>query len=94
MITTLAGITGVSLGSTLSARLGKRYAQADPLICAGGMVFSVPLLFLGAVFAHRLPNMSWVSVPPIEWFTETSPSFPVLTLPKTSRALHKWIRTF
>ncbi|XP_029837087.2 protein spinster homolog 1 isoform X2 [Ixodes scapularis] len=59
-ITTLAGIVGVTVGSTLSARLRRRSVKADALICAGGMVTSVPLLFLGSVFAYKVPDVTWV----------------------------------
>lgn len=60
VITTLAGIVGVTLGSTLSAQLRGRSVKADAFICAGGMVVSVPLLFLGSIFAYKVPDLTWV----------------------------------
>ncbi|XP_023306827.1 protein spinster isoform X2 [Lucilia cuprina] len=43
-ITMVAGIIGVPLGSILSQKMAKRFPTADPLICAFGLIFSVPLL--------------------------------------------------
>lgn len=40
----VAGIIGVPLGSILSQKMAKRFPTADPLICAFGLIFSVPLL--------------------------------------------------
>ncbi|XP_064460456.1 protein spinster homolog 1-like isoform X2 [Ornithodoros turicata] len=55
-----AGISGVALGSFLSTRFRHRYQDADAVICAVGMVVSIPLIFIGSVFAHKIPQMSWV----------------------------------
>lgn len=43
-ITMVAGILGVPLGSILSQKLNKRFSTADPLICAFGLILSVPLM--------------------------------------------------
>lgn len=40
----IAGIIGVPLGSILSQKMVKCFPTADPLICAFGLIFSVPLL--------------------------------------------------
>lgn len=48
-----AGLIGVPLGSYLSQRIKVRYPKADPLICAGGLLISAPLLFLGLALADK-----------------------------------------
>ncbi|XP_050427807.1 protein spinster isoform X2 [Adelges cooleyi] len=53
IIAMLAGLIGVPLGSYLSQRLKVSYPKADPLICAGGLLVSAPLLFLGLALADR-----------------------------------------
>ncbi|XP_058121527.1 protein spinster [Anopheles ziemanni] len=52
-ITMTTGIIGVPLGSYLSTRLSIKFPQADPYICAGGLLVSAPLL-LGVLFAARV----------------------------------------
>ncbi|KPU76968.1 uncharacterized protein Dana_GF11295, isoform D [Drosophila ananassae] len=44
VITMVAGLIGVPLGSFLSQFLKKRYPTADPIICAFGLLLSAPLL--------------------------------------------------
>ncbi|KAH8232784.1 hypothetical protein KR026_000252 [Drosophila bipectinata] len=44
VITMMAGLIGVPLGSFLSQFLKKRYPTADPIICAFGLLLSAPLL--------------------------------------------------
>nr|XP_016929908.1 protein spinster isoform X1 [Drosophila suzukii] len=44
VITMVAGLLGVPLGSFLSQYLVKRYPTADPIICAFGLLLSAPLL--------------------------------------------------
>lgn len=48
-----AGLIGVPLGSVMAQRLKVRYPNADPLICAGGLLISAPLLFLGLALADK-----------------------------------------
>lgn len=48
-----AGLIGVPLGSVLAQRLKVHYPKADPLICAGGLMISAPLLLLGLALADR-----------------------------------------
>ncbi|XP_037565786.1 protein spinster homolog 3-like isoform X2 [Dermacentor silvarum] len=60
IITTLAGIVGVTTGSALSSHFRKWSVRADAIICGSGMLISVPLLFVGAIIAHRMPNVTWV----------------------------------
>lgn len=44
-----AGLIGVPLGSFLAQRLRVHWHQADPLICAVGLLISVPLLFFATL---------------------------------------------
>lgn len=48
-ITIVAGILGLLAGCLLSQKLSHKYPKADPLICAGGLLVSAPLL-CGAMF--------------------------------------------
>ncbi|CAK9812213.1 Protein spinster [Anthophora quadrimaculata] len=47
-----AGIIGVPLGAYLAQKLRVRWKQADPLICAAGLLISVPLLFFASITAN------------------------------------------
>jgi hypothetical protein len=51
VITMIAGLIGVPLGSILAQKLRVRWHQADPLICAVGVLISAPLIFFGSIFA-------------------------------------------
>ncbi|XP_033208580.1 protein spinster [Belonocnema kinseyi] len=51
LIAMVAGLIGVPLGSILAQKLRVCYSQADPLICAVGLLISAPLIFFGAVLA-------------------------------------------
>jgi len=53
IIAMAAGLIGVPLGSFMAQRLKVRYPNADPLICAGGLLISAPLLFLGLALADK-----------------------------------------
>ncbi|XP_076673784.1 lysolipid transporter protein spinster isoform X2 [Andrena cerasifolii] len=44
-----SGLIGVPLGSFMAQRLRVRWPQADPLICAIGLLISVPLLFFACI---------------------------------------------
>ncbi|XP_062844686.1 protein spinster homolog 3 [Trichomycterus rosablanca] len=50
-ITVVTGIAGVFIGSTISRKLRDRVANADPLICAVGMLSSSPCLFIAITLA-------------------------------------------
>lgn len=52
VIAMVAGLIGVPSGSMLAQKLKVRWPNADPLICAVGLLISSPLLFFGAVFAN------------------------------------------
>uniref|UniRef100_A0A3Q3ARL0 SPNS lysolipid transporter 3, sphingosine-1-phosphate (putative) n=1 Tax=Kryptolebias marmoratus TaxID=37003 RepID=A0A3Q3ARL0_KRYMA len=45
-VTVATGVLGGALGTTISRRLVGRFPYADPLICAVGMLGSVPCLFI------------------------------------------------
>ncbi|GLG99391.1 protein spinster-like isoform X1 [Gryllus bimaculatus] len=49
----ITGITGVSLGSYLAQRFRARWPNADPLVCAYGLLASAPLVFLATVTAKH-----------------------------------------
>lgn len=53
LITMLAGLLGVPLGSYLSQKLKKRYASCDPVICAFGLLLSAPLLTGACLIVSR-----------------------------------------
>uniref|UniRef100_A0A182P875 Major facilitator superfamily (MFS) profile domain-containing protein n=1 Tax=Anopheles epiroticus TaxID=199890 RepID=A0A182P875_9DIPT len=73
MVAMAAGLIGVPLGTVLSNQLGYRFANADPLICAAGLITSSPLIYLALVvvkysgawcftlvfFAEVALNLSW-----------------------------------
>ncbi|XP_022246078.1 protein spinster-like [Limulus polyphemus] len=52
VITCVAGITGVILGSASSQYYRRFSARADPIVCAFGVLGSVPLVFAGIAVAH------------------------------------------
>ncbi|XP_013098688.1 protein spinster isoform X2 [Stomoxys calcitrans] len=75
-ITMIAGIIGVPLGSILSTKLVKNFPTADPLICAFGLILSVPLMtgamiivsqntistYILIFFGQLSLNMNWAIV--------------------------------
>ncbi|KOX71382.1 Protein spinster [Melipona quadrifasciata] len=52
LIGMLAGLIGVPMGSLLAQKLRVQWQQADPLICAMGLLISVPLLFFATIIAN------------------------------------------
>ncbi|KAK1133616.1 hypothetical protein K0M31_011417 [Melipona bicolor] len=52
LIGMLAGLIGVPMGSLLAQKLRVQWQQADPLICAMGLLISVPLLFFATITAN------------------------------------------
>ncbi|XP_017316232.1 protein spinster homolog 3 isoform X1 [Ictalurus punctatus] len=50
-ITVVTGIVGVFIGSLISRQLRDKVANADPLICAVGMLSSAPCLYIAMVLA-------------------------------------------
>lgn len=47
----LSGLIGVPLGSFLAQRLRPSYDRIDPHICAGGLIVSGPIIFVGLLVA-------------------------------------------
>ncbi|GBM18858.1 Protein spinster 1 [Araneus ventricosus] len=62
VITCIAGIVGVIIGSFASTYLRRFNAKADPLICAYGVLASVPLIFSGVVVSEYSVISSWVLI--------------------------------
>ncbi|XP_036003851.1 protein spinster homolog 1 [Fundulus heteroclitus] len=52
VITVVTGVLGVFSGVQASRLLRTRTAQADPLVCAAGLLLSAPFLYLAIVFAQ------------------------------------------
>ncbi|XP_034188223.1 lysolipid transporter protein spinster isoform X2 [Osmia lignaria lignaria] len=57
-----AGLIGVPLGSYLAQRLRVYWHQADPLICAAGLLISVPLLFFATLTANTNSVVCYILV--------------------------------
>lgn len=47
----LAGLIGVPLGSILAQKLRVCWHQADPLLCAAGLLLSAPMIFFAIITA-------------------------------------------
>ena len=60
-ITVVAGIVGVALGSWSANRLRRRAPNADPLVCAFGLLASTPFLYLSLCLARTNVYITWVS---------------------------------
>ena len=63
VITVVAGILGVVSGSSMAAYLKKRYPSADPLVCAFGLICSMPFLFGGSVVSKYSTPAAYVNNP-------------------------------
>ncbi|XP_012262388.2 protein spinster isoform X2 [Athalia rosae] len=62
LIAMVAGVIGVPLGSYLAQRLRVACPQADPLICAVGLILSAPLLFFAAIAASKNSVVCYVLI--------------------------------
>lgn len=62
VVTMLAGIIGVPLGSYLSTKLSKRYPRCDPVICAMGLLISAPLIAASMLFVTVNSTLAYVLV--------------------------------
>ncbi|KAG8200201.1 hypothetical protein JTE90_024982 [Oedothorax gibbosus] len=62
VITCIAGLVGVIMGSSGSQYLRKINGKADPLICAFGVLVSVPLVFSGIVVADYTIIPAWILI--------------------------------
>ncbi|XP_062392249.1 protein spinster homolog 3-like [Sardina pilchardus] len=61
-ITVVTGIVGVSLGTWISGRLRDRVPNADPLICAVGMLASAPCFFIAIILASTSIPATYVFI--------------------------------
>ncbi|KAE9547455.1 hypothetical protein FO519_009333 [Halicephalobus sp. NKZ332] len=67
VITCLAGLSGVVIGSNISKYCSKKLdheaaVQANPVICGSGVLISTPLMFLSLVFTVTSMNLGWVLI--------------------------------
>ncbi|PWA22910.1 hypothetical protein CCH79_00002200 [Gambusia affinis] len=61
-VTVVTGILGGALGTTISRQLRDRFSHADPLICAVGMLGSVPCLFITIFVASSSIPVTYVFI--------------------------------
>ncbi|KAL2094993.1 hypothetical protein ACEWY4_009712 [Coilia grayii] len=61
-VTVVTGIVGVSLGSLMSRQFRDRVPNADPLICAVGMLTSAPCLFIAIILASTSIPVTYVMI--------------------------------
>ncbi|XP_036381683.1 protein spinster homolog 3 [Megalops cyprinoides] len=61
-VTVVTGILGVVIGTLIARRLRDRVANADPLICAAGMLCSAPCFFLAIVLAYKSIPATYVFI--------------------------------
>ncbi|KAI1903734.1 hypothetical protein AGOR_G00030270 [Albula goreensis] len=61
-ITVVTGIVGVVIGTSIAKRLRDRVPNADPLICAVGMLTSAPCFFLAIVLAYNSIPATYVFI--------------------------------
>ena len=60
-VTVLAGIVGTISGSELSKFLGRYTRKADAIVCAIGVGFGTPFLYVAlTVVQYRIMPLSWV----------------------------------
>lgn len=57
VMTCLGGLVGITIAILITPRLRELSKQADPILCAAGAFFAVPLLFL-SVLLPRLVNLT------------------------------------
>lgn len=58
----IAGLIGVPFGSILAQKLRVRWQQADPLICAVGLLISAPFVFFALIFAGSDSTVCYILV--------------------------------
>ena len=61
IITCVAGLLGVTIGAETGRRLRRKYGNADPLVCAFGLVGSAPMFCLAIYLADKNTVATWVS---------------------------------
>lgn len=66
-ITCAAGFIGVAIGAELSRRYRSQYPNSDALVCAFGLLSSIPFLFFNLILASKYIYLSYVSGHCINW---------------------------
>ena len=69
IITFVAGVLGVLIGSESARRYKRINRKAEALVCAFGMLLSVPFTYFALVLADRQIIFTWVSA---YFFTEVN----------------------
>ena len=64
IVTVFAGIFGVAIGAESARRLRVRFRNADPLVCAAGLIACAPFVFSGMVVAYYNNAATWVRQAP------------------------------
>ncbi|XP_012275292.1 protein spinster isoform X2 [Orussus abietinus] len=62
LIAMVSGVIGVPLGSFMAQKLRVRWQQADPLICAIGLLLSSPLIFFASITASTSSTACYVLI--------------------------------
>lgn len=62
IVAVIAGALGVPLGSFVASRLKARLPNADPLVCAAGLLFSVPMIFFAMLTPRGSPSGTFTLV--------------------------------
>lgn len=62
IVTCLAGFSGVSLGYLLSSKLRIKHNNADAIICAVGLLFATPFLFLALILSKNNAAATWIFI--------------------------------
>lgn len=56
----LAGLVGVTIGSSSAKFLRNYDGRADPFVCAAGVFLAIPFTYFGLTFARTSTSFSWV----------------------------------
>lgn len=62
MITMLAGLIGVPMGSIMAQRLRHRAENADPYICAAGLLISAPMVYMALVLPQTSSSLCFLFI--------------------------------
>lgn len=62
IITCLAGIMGVFMGTFVAGQLRRSNPRADPLVCAAGLILCSPFLFLALYSSQYSTLTTWVMI--------------------------------
>ncbi|XP_028400378.1 protein spinster homolog 3-like [Dendronephthya gigantea] len=59
-ITVASGFLGVAIGAELSRRFRPRYGESDAVVCAFGLLSSIPFLFMTLILASKYIVLSYI----------------------------------